>query len=164
MSGKKRLIIILLLLAATLAFVYIAFIGIAFFSAVSFALRQRADLGIGSPNSNLALSLTKKAAQQRSLTDADMVTLSHLSNDEHLTVRVHALNALFYLGGSPQAETAASIARAKLNDPEYLVRAYALSALSRLQAPDTKSVAQKMLNDPSAEVRKIAQTTISQGK
>ncbi|HLV81239.1 MAG TPA: HEAT repeat domain-containing protein [Chthonomonadaceae bacterium] len=144
--------------------VYLVYMGAVFVTAASMALSQMHRVGIGSPAYYEVRSLQERAEQHRGLSAADMNALRRLSNDKYWIVRCRALASLFYVGGTPQAGLAASIARAKLNDPVPVVRVYALSALSRLHAPDVKQIARKMLADSDKDVRKRAQIVITQGK
>ena len=109
-------------------------------------------------------AIQERASTGQSLTSAEIAVLRSASNDGDWRIRCRALTALFYVGGTAHAVTAAEIARAKLTDKEAVVRQYALSALARMRAQDARLDARRMLNDPAANVRARAQQILKTGK
>ncbi len=107
--------------------------------------------------------ISQKAQHGQTLTYNEFGVLTHFAESSSMRIRVQALAALFYVKGSDQVKLAADIARRKLTDPEHAVRMYAVTALSRMGAPDARQVAKRMLNDPSVDVRSAAQNVIDFG-
>ncbi len=103
-----------------------------------------------------ATALVEKAGKTKHLTDGEVESLGALADDRSRAVRVNAVGALMYLGGTGQARAAARIAARKVNDPEREVRLVALKTLYRLDAPEAADAARKLSNDPDETVRSRA--------
>jgi|SRR5579871_1782256 len=141
MPAKKWVVRILIGIGAILAAIVILdlIIFVATLSRIPSIISQAdQESGFNSPDYNTAHSIALRARDHRPLTEGDMVTLERLSNNPHWSVRGEAVAALSNLGSTPQATKAASIARAKLNDPDKDVRGLAQQALALLKPPDAQ--------------------------
>lgn len=108
----------------------------------------------------LVLSLAE-IGKKRAFTEKEMEILRQIVCDESPKLRVEALYALSWANYDPQQrQEAIQLAVERLNDPNWLVRVFALDVLRRLNARSSIHKILPLLNDPTPEVRQVAKQTL----
>jgi len=99
----------------------------------------------------------------RPFTPQEMQTLREASKDmSDFRIRCRALTALAYTRDPEQRKEAIQLAMERLKDPEWVVRQYALWALSQLGAKEAIPQILPLLKDPDPKVRQQAKKTLQQ--
>jgi HEAT repeat protein len=77
-------------------------------------------------------------------------------------IRARAVWALGQVRNPLERSAAIAAVHAKLNDPAWLVRQFALRALKRLKDPELGVVARRMTQDPDENVRELARELLEE--
>jgi len=98
----------------------------------------------------------------RPFTPREMQILREALKDNISVIRCRALTALAYTRDPEQRKEAIQLAMERLKDPEWVVRQYALWALSQLGAKEAIPQILPLLKDPDPKVRQQAKKTLQQ--
>jgi len=106
--------------------------------------------------------LQRKAWRNGTLSPAELARLKTLTGDSNMFIRARAVWALGQVRNPLERSAAIAAVHAKLNDPAWLVRQFALRALKRLKDPELGVVARRMTQDPDENVRELARELLEE--